>query len=63
MQLVYNARIWQSAGDDATWMSFNADTGYITAAGLDDPPLDEFPPDRRRDVSGRRVIPGTSSVV
>lgn len=58
LQLVYNARIWQSAGDDLTWMTFNTGSGYVTAVGRHDPPLDKFPPDRRRDVSGRRIIPG-----
>jgi len=58
IQLVYNARIWQSPGDDMTWMTFNTDDGYITAVGRRDPPLHKFPPSRRRDVSGRRIIPG-----
>jgi len=57
-ELVYNARIWQSTGDDMTWMAFSADSGYVTAVGRHDPPLDKFPPTRRRDVGGRRVIPG-----
>jgi len=58
IQLVYNARIWQSAEEDMTWMTFSADSGRIAAVGRHDPPLDDFPPNRRRDVSGRRIIPG-----
>lgn len=58
IQLVYNPRIWQSAGDDMTWMTFSTGSGCIAAVGRHDPPLDEFPPNRRRDVSGRRIIPG-----
>ena len=50
VRLVYNARIWQSEGDDATWMTFNTDTGHIAAVGRHNPPpLNLFPPDRRRD--------------
>jgi len=58
LQLVYNARIWQSLDDDMTWMTFNGDNGYITAVGRHDPPLGRFPLARRRDVSGHRIIPG-----
>jgi len=58
IQLVYNARIWQSAGADVTWMTFNTVSGYITAVGRHDPPLDKFPPNRRRDASDSRIIPG-----
>ena len=58
IRLVYNARIWQSPGDDMTWMTFNTDSGYITAVGRDDPPLDKFPSDHRHDVHSSRIIPG-----
>jgi len=58
IHLVYNARIWQSSGDDMSWMTFNTDTGDITAAGRHDPPLDRFPPSRRHDVTDRRIVPG-----
>ena len=57
-QLVFNARIWQSPGEDTTWMTFSTDSGYITAVGRHDPPVDKFPPNRRRDIKGRRIIPG-----
>ena len=59
MQLLYNARIWQSSGDDMTWMTFSPRSGLISGVGRHKPPpLDLFPPDRRRDVTGRRIIPG-----
>ena len=41
-----------------TWMTFNTETGCITAVGRHDPPLDEFPPNLRHDVCGGRIIPG-----
>jgi len=63
VHLVYNARIYQSGSeddDDMTWMTFDEVSGVITAVGRQDPTpsLERFPPDRRRDADGRRIIPG-----
>ncbi|CAH1795169.1 unnamed protein product [Owenia fusiformis] len=56
--LVYNARIWQSGGEDASWMVFSTTTGLIKTLGRADPPLKAPDVSCSIDYKGKRIFPG-----
>lgn len=58
LQLLYNAKVYQSSGKSVTWMTFNSLTGYITTIGREDPPITEFSDSDRCDCNGKLILPG-----
>lgn len=58
LTLFYNAKIYQSGREDQTWLTFHNGNGFIIDVGKHNPPVDQFPEERRKDCDGRRILPG-----